>query len=93
MKRLTMCLLGLGLVTAATGCCSRRTCCSPTGCGVGGGGATYGTPYGTVPGGGYYTPSTTQAVYPVTASAAAPAAPYSGYPVTAMGPLESLPTY
>lgn len=90
MKRLTMCLIGLGLVTAVTGCCSRQSCCSPTGCGVG---STYGTPYGSVPGGAYYTPTTTQAAYPVTTTAAAPTTPYSGYPVTAMGPLESLPTY
>jgi hypothetical protein len=88
MKRFAMLFAGLAVLAASAGCCCMGSPCGPCGYGYGGyapspcgpGGCS---PYGAVvaPTSAYYVPTTT-------ITAAAPI-----YPMTAVAPVQILPTY
>jgi len=88
MRQLVLTFVGICSLTMAAGCCCWSNPCSPCGsspcstgnCGPGGCGVQqYGQPYNT----GYMAPTTVQQAY----------APLQPIPMTAVGPVESLPTY
>ncbi len=87
MKRFAMLFAGLAVLAASAGCCCMSPCgygygaCSPSPCGPGG--CSPYAPYGAVvaPTSAYYVPTTT-------ITAAAPI-----YPMTAVAPVQILPTY
>ncbi len=89
MRHLFLTFAGLCSLTLASGCCCWDNWCNPCGscgpcgtspCGPGGCGVQqYGQPYNT----GYIAPVTVQQAY----------APLQPIPMTAIGPVESLPTY
>ncbi|QDT51438.1 hypothetical protein [Symmachiella dynata] len=88
MRQLLLTVVGIFSLTMAAGCCcwsnpcnSCSSPCSTGNCGPGGCGVQqYGQPYNS---GAYFGPASPQTAY----------APLQPIPMTAVGPVESLPTY